>query len=249
MTPLNLAHRRFPHRIRTLGFGLESGEDEICVCPAAGAIEGQTVVGQRFEPQCRYLRLRGLQGNFIGLLGRVRSAGKNGKIVERFQLGAAGGSEGCGLEHVPAGLNPLALLLLPRELFPAQRVVRLVQQRAALAFQGRNLIRQFCHGHRLLRRRHFDERRGGIAVEPLFRDAIEEIVELIILALGERVVLVVMTFRAGRTRAEVNGAERVHAVGHILVHVLVRVGAALRAAHAIPVEGRGNALLDLRIGQ
>jgi hypothetical protein len=45
-------------------------------------------------------------------------------------------------------------------------------------------------------RRHLDERRGRIAVEPLLGDAVEEVVELVVLALGERVVLVVVAFGA-----------------------------------------------------
>jgi len=139
--------------------------------------------------------------------------------------------------------------LLPCRLRGLPVAARVGQQRGMARLQALHRALQRLQVGRLPGRRHLDEGRGRIAVEPLLRDAVEEVVELVVLALGERVVLVVVALGALDGRAEEDRAEGVHPVGDVLVEVLVGVGTPLGARHAIAVEGRGHPLVEGGRGQ
>ena len=99
---------------------------------------------QRLQTERRQLTLSSLQRDFIRFLRGIRAASENGTVFQRIHLCPTRGGDGAGLQHIPARVNPMALFLVPRRLFPAQRIVLLVEQAAAILFERGNLIRQLC---------------------------------------------------------------------------------------------------------
>ena len=90
---------------------------------------------------------------------------------------------------------------------------------------------------------------GEMRVEPGFVDAVEEGKERVVVALRDRIELVIVATRALERQPEHRGAERVHAIDDVLGAKLVLDAAALVRLPVQPVEGGGDALVARRVRQ
>src|SRR5262249_22566295 len=148
---------------------------------------------------------------------------------------------------VPHQSGDLRLQIGTRQPLPERGLARLLHLTQP-ALQFGDFFRLFGEGAFLFWRRQEQGRRreevGAVVGAPLV-DAVEERPERVIVLLGNRVVLVVVTAATLQRQAEEGGAEGVDAVGDILVTELLRDTAAL-AGHAVqPRERRRQALLPL----
>ena len=104
----------------------------------------------------------------------------------------------------------------------------------------------------LIGRRHRQARWrvvGTNAIEPLFRHVVEERVEPVKFLGANGIVLVVVALGAAHGQPHKGGPHGVDPIHHVLVEVLVRIGAALVIGHVVAHEASGHPLTDGRIGQ
>jgi hypothetical protein len=83
----------------------------------------------------------------------------------------------------------------------------------------------------------------------LVGDVLEEAEELVVLALRDRVVLVVVAAGALHRQAEEHGRGGVNAVGHVLDAVLLRDDPALGVMDLVAEERRRHPLVERRVRQ
>ena len=83
---------------------------------------------------------------------------------------------------------------------------------------------------------------ASVAVETTVAECVEVSEEAVVVALRDRIVLVVVALGAGEREAEDGLAEGLHAVGVVVEQILLGDGAALVGGHVVPLEPRRDEL-------
>ena len=94
---------------------------------------------------------------------------------------------------------------------------------------------------------HDDRRLFPVAAFPVYRSVVEEREELVVLALGQRIELVIVAARAPHRDAQPHGGGSLELIEDVLDAVLLRDAAALAVDHVVTVEAGGEPLREGRL--
>ena len=230
---------------RRLHFDL--GQHETAV---PGSADPQRRVGsitQRLQPQRADPVEIGLGLDDVHVGHRVVARHLDRAVVENGHPGAGRGLERDRNQRSPPFAQPAVPLFLPRGLGLGCVPVHVVEQRIQRP-EFRPEFLERCPLARV-RRRHLRLRVALAAVEPDLVDRVEEGRELVVLALADRIELVVVALGAARGQPHPHRGRRVRAVEDVLDPVLLRDRAALEVDHVVPVETGRQQLLRRRIRQ